>query len=270
MKSYGLTRSTTLAVKGIVELLRLVGRDKELHRQILAFSVSHDDKNVRIYGHYPVFDGEKTSFYRHSIREFVITDQAGKEKWAAYKFVRNVYDVFMPKHHKRICDAIDAIKPSAAEPFQGSLAASTPHTESNSSQEMTADSNPTRGSFKKPRLPPKVMLQQEIERLKEQLGQRDDQHRQQMDQQRQQMDYLIEQFKQRDDQHRQQMDRLIDLLKHQGPQRSRRQSLHDLESDISQGLDAPLSQRSKAESISALAEDITATGKTEEEARSTI
>ncbi|KAI9789608.1 MAG: hypothetical protein M1816_005917 [Peltula sp. TS41687] len=262
--------SMTLAVRGIVELLRLVGREKEVHRQILAFSVSHDEKNVRIYGHYPVIDGEKTSFYRHSIREFVITDQAGKEKWAAYKFVRNVYDVFMPKLHKRICDAIDAIEPLAAEPIQGSLAASTPHTGNESSQEMTANGTPTRGSFKKPRLPPKVMLQQEIERLGEQLGQRDDQHRLQMDQLRQQMDYLLEQLKQRDeqlkqrdeqlklrdDQHRQQMDRLIDLLKHQGPPRSRRQSLHDLEPDISQGLDAPLSQQSNAESISVLAGDI--------------
>ncbi|KAI9785423.1 MAG: hypothetical protein M1816_000438 [Peltula sp. TS41687] len=250
--------SMTLAVRGVVELLRLVGRERELHRQILAFSVSHDDKNVRIYGHYPMIDDEKTSFYRHPIREFVITDQAGKEKWTAYKFIRNVYEVFMPKHHKRICNAIDAIKlqkvgASAAEPFQRSLPAYIPHIGNDSSQETTADSTPTQGSFKKPRFPPKVMLQQEIERLKEQLKQRDDQHKQQMD-------YLVEQLKQRDDQHKQQMDqqqqqmnRLIDLLQRHGLQQSGRQSLHELDPGVSQRLDAPLSQQSNAESVSALA-----------------
>ena len=34
--------SMTLAVRGIVELFRLVKREKELHREILAFSISHD------------------------------------------------------------------------------------------------------------------------------------------------------------------------------------------------------------------------------------
>jgi hypothetical protein len=46
--------SMTLAVRGIVELFKLVGREKELHREILAFSISHNDESVRIYGHYPV------------------------------------------------------------------------------------------------------------------------------------------------------------------------------------------------------------------------
>ena len=44
--------SMTLAVRGVVELYRLVKRQKELHREILAYSVSHDHRTVRIYGHY--------------------------------------------------------------------------------------------------------------------------------------------------------------------------------------------------------------------------
>jgi hypothetical protein len=51
--------SMTLAVRGVVELFRLVKREKELHREILAFSISHDHQTVRIYGHYPVIDGQK-------------------------------------------------------------------------------------------------------------------------------------------------------------------------------------------------------------------
>ncbi len=42
--------SMTLAVRAVVELFRYVGREKELDREILAFSISHDHRSVRIYG----------------------------------------------------------------------------------------------------------------------------------------------------------------------------------------------------------------------------
>jgi hypothetical protein len=71
--------SMTLAVRGIVELFRLMKREKELHQEILDFSISHNDRAVRIYGHYPVIDRNKTTFYRHPIREFSFTELDGKE-----------------------------------------------------------------------------------------------------------------------------------------------------------------------------------------------
>ncbi|TAQ86373.1 hypothetical protein B7494_g5286 [Chlorociboria aeruginascens] len=101
--------SMTMAVRGVVELFRLVKREKELHREILAFSVSHDHRMVRIYGHYPVIDEKKTIFYRHLIREFSFIELDGKEKWTAYKFTKNVYDIWMPTHLKRICSVIDEL-----------------------------------------------------------------------------------------------------------------------------------------------------------------
>jgi hypothetical protein len=55
---------------------------------------------VRIYGHYPVIDGEKTTFYRHAIHTFDFTALDGKEKWTAYKFAKNVYDIRMPSVEK--------------------------------------------------------------------------------------------------------------------------------------------------------------------------
>ena len=103
--------SMTLAVRGVVELFRLVKREQELHREILAFSISHDNETVRIYGHYPVIEGKKTSFYRHTIRKFDFTEQDGREKWTAYKFTKSVYDTWMPGHFKKLCSAIDAIPP---------------------------------------------------------------------------------------------------------------------------------------------------------------
>ncbi|KAL9050961.1 MAG: hypothetical protein Q9162_006312 [Coniocarpon cinnabarinum] len=103
--------SMTLAVRGVVELYKLVKRAKELHREILAYSVSHDHRTVRIYGHYALIDGAKTTFYRHPIHEFSFIAQDGKEKWTAYKFTKNVYDIWMPKHLERICSAIDDLPP---------------------------------------------------------------------------------------------------------------------------------------------------------------
>ena len=101
--------SMTLAVRGIVEFFKLVKREKELHREILAFSISHDHRAVRIYGHYPVIDGDKATFYRHPIHTFDFTSLDGKEKWTAYKFTKNVYDLWMPNHFKRICSVIDEL-----------------------------------------------------------------------------------------------------------------------------------------------------------------
>ncbi|EDN03756.1 conserved hypothetical protein [Histoplasma mississippiense (nom. inval.)] len=103
--------SATIAARATVELFKLVKREKEIDREILTFSVSHDHTAVRIYAHYAVLEGEKTNFYRHPIHKFDFTALDGKEKWTAYKFTRNVYDRWMPTHFKRICSAIDQIPP---------------------------------------------------------------------------------------------------------------------------------------------------------------
>ncbi|KKZ60125.1 hypothetical protein EMCG_05150 [[Emmonsia] crescens] len=101
--------SMTLSVRGVVKLFRVVKREKELNRQILSFSISHDHRMVRIYGHYPVIDGNKTTYYRHSIHEFSFTALDGKEKWTSYKFVMGVYDNWAPSHFKRLCSAINGL-----------------------------------------------------------------------------------------------------------------------------------------------------------------
>lgn len=85
--------SATVAVRAAVELFKLVRHEKEIHQEILAFSLSHDNTIVRIFGHYALIEGELTTFYRHPIRKFDFTEQDGKEKWTAYKFTRNVYDI---------------------------------------------------------------------------------------------------------------------------------------------------------------------------------
>ncbi|KAL2261299.1 hypothetical protein VTK26DRAFT_4441 [Humicola hyalothermophila] len=101
--------SMTLAVRGVVELFRTVKREDEVNREILAFSISHDHQSVRIYGHYPVITGKDTKYYRHPIRNFSFTELDGKEKWTAYRFTKNVYDIWMPQHFEKICSAINQL-----------------------------------------------------------------------------------------------------------------------------------------------------------------
>ncbi|KAI4172145.1 MAG: hypothetical protein LQ346_008653, partial [Caloplaca aetnensis] len=103
--------SMTLAVRGIVELFRLVNRAQELHRRVLAFSVSHDHNTARIYGHYPVVEGGKTTYYRYPIRNYSFTERKGLERWTAYRFTKNVYDIWMPELFGMISSAVDQVSP---------------------------------------------------------------------------------------------------------------------------------------------------------------
>ena len=112
--------SASVAVKGLADLFRKVHREKDVHQTILAFSISHDNEAVRIYGHYPLITGEETHCYRYVIHKFDITAQDGKEKWTGYKFTKNIYDIFVPIHLERIRSAIDQLPDPqvfSVEPF---------------------------------------------------------------------------------------------------------------------------------------------------------
>lgn len=99
--------SMTVAVRGIVHLFRQVNREKELDRQILAFSISHNDSLVRFYGHYAEIHGKTTKYYRHKIREFTFTTEA--DRWTAYHFTQNIYIHWMPQHLDLLYSAIDML-----------------------------------------------------------------------------------------------------------------------------------------------------------------
>lgn len=110
---------------------------------------------MRIYGHYATIDEDKTNFYRHSIYPADITNLGGKERWKAYKFTKNVYDIWMPIQHKRICSAIDDL-PSELN-FDPSQSASLPQTEESS-------------GFKRPGQPASKMRKAQTSQLKDQLA----------------------------------------------------------------------------------------------------
>jgi hypothetical protein len=73
--------SASIAVNAIVQLYKAVGREGEINRKILTFSISHDNETVRIYGHYAVIDGKDITFHRCKIHKFSLIALNGKEKW---------------------------------------------------------------------------------------------------------------------------------------------------------------------------------------------
>ncbi|KAH7157742.1 hypothetical protein B0J13DRAFT_434754 [Dactylonectria estremocensis] len=120
--------SAAISIGGIVELFRAAGRAHEIDREILAFSVSHDQTVMRIYGHYPVITDEKTAYHRYPIYAFTISPQCTKNRWSAYQFTMNMYDTWMPHHLAKLRRAINQLPlpPNADAAYADASYATTP------------------------------------------------------------------------------------------------------------------------------------------------
>jgi hypothetical protein len=101
--------SMTIALRGIVDLYRKADRAPEVHRRVLGFSISHDDRTARIYAHYPEIDGESTTYFRDTIRALTFGDGEGKDRWQCYQFTLNVCQTFAPALLKRLMAVTDKL-----------------------------------------------------------------------------------------------------------------------------------------------------------------
>lgn len=208
-----------MAVRDIVKLFKLVNREEELHRKVLAFFISHDDKSVRIYGHYALIKERAATFYRHPIRTFDFTEQNGREKWTAYQFTKSVYFEFMSKLHELICSAIDQISLNQASqgaslppqiPLNNLFDSTDLESEQPNSQEMTASapaSQDTAGSKRK-RLTGNAVLQRQLDQRDEQI----ERLMQEMKEQRQESKEQRQESKEQLEQQRQQISKLTEAL----------------------------------------------------------
>ena len=111
--------SGSVAVNALVTLYRAAGRERELHRKIVAFSISHDTEIFKIYGHFASFEETEPRFYRYPIKRAFIMDR--QDRWTAYRFTRNLYDLFAPLHLERITSVLDSL-PENATIWGGPLA----------------------------------------------------------------------------------------------------------------------------------------------------
>lgn len=71
----------TVTLRGIVDVYRKASRAEEVHRRVLGYSISHDNRSARIYAHYPKINGESTIYFRDTIRELTFGDMNGKDRW---------------------------------------------------------------------------------------------------------------------------------------------------------------------------------------------
>jgi hypothetical protein len=107
--------SCSVAVKALLKLEQKADRYRENDKQfesllgkILVYSISHDQKNARVYGHFALAEGEIWRYYRHFIDSF---DIANKERdlLALHNFARNVLTKYAPELLERIRKAIAAL-----------------------------------------------------------------------------------------------------------------------------------------------------------------
>ncbi|KAF2722497.1 hypothetical protein K431DRAFT_283909 [Polychaeton citri CBS 116435] len=103
--------SMAIAVRAVVMLFHYLKLEEELDREILGFSVSHNDRSAVIYAHYPTINGSEINYFRHEVNTIEYAMSLGDDRWKTYKFIRNVYDTWMPMHLQRLRSAIDQIPP---------------------------------------------------------------------------------------------------------------------------------------------------------------
>ena len=228
--------SASIAVRAIIELYKNAfgtthpNRVDELYGQVLAFSVSHNNELVNLYGHYAVLSDDSTKpqkFYRYHIDMFSLTIRNGADRYKAYNFVFNIYEKFAPMHRKRIKDAV-AFLPTIAERTGLSFAASDLTLEEKDSQQSSQDVGlQDDGVFKTPSEPASVSRQKEARRREEQFAkllqeskEREEKTKQESKEREEKMERQLqqqtEQLKQQMEQMKQQMEQqkeIISLLK---------------------------------------------------------
>ena len=175
--------SASIAVGAIIELYKAAfgttypDRMNELNGQVLAFSVSHNNSLVYLYGHYAVLSDDSTrtpKFYRYDIAIFSFTLYDGADRYKAYNFVRNVYEKFAPEHRKRIKDAVASL-PALAERTGLAFAASDLALEDTTSQQNSqVAGSQDDGVFRAPSEPASVakirQMEEENKKLQEQVA----------------------------------------------------------------------------------------------------
>lgn len=73
--------------------------------QILVFSVSHDQKDARLYGHYAVLRGENWTYHRYFIDAFNLFPKRD-DILTLHNFIHNLFKTHLPAHVQRLKDAL--------------------------------------------------------------------------------------------------------------------------------------------------------------------
>jgi hypothetical protein len=161
---------------------------ESLNGQVIVFSISHDQRDARLYGHYAIVRGEKWTYYRYHIGTFNIL-MSQKDLLAIYNFVQNVLESHVPNHVQRLQDALSAIPEPSTLSFCASSMSLNDNSQQNS-QERDAD------GFAVPALP-SASQNRELVKTKEQ----NDRLLEQITKQNEQISKLMEQLEEEGKRH---------------------------------------------------------------------
>ena len=95
------------------DLYRLANRLDELKGRPFIFSIVHDNRRLRILGHYidVVEDGPGESDFEFRARDLVsMEDFIEEDRWVAYRFSHNLYHSWWPEHLQIITDISKAAR----------------------------------------------------------------------------------------------------------------------------------------------------------------
>ncbi|KAF4546260.1 uncharacterized protein LTHEOB_4257 [Lasiodiplodia theobromae] len=102
--------SMFIAVRATVKLFEIANLQDDINREILAFSVGYNQRDVEVHAYYPILDKDCTKIFRREIlSNSLMPSRNSNDPWKALDLVRNVYEIWAPEHLDRVRKAIDAI-----------------------------------------------------------------------------------------------------------------------------------------------------------------
>ena len=197
--------SASIAARAVIQLYRKISSAEQLNRQILTISVSHNNTTIKVFGHFAHIDNEHITFFRHRIYAADFAADFASRDWAkAYRITRGIYDHFFPKHLDRIASALPKFRQRALESFTSQLGLDSGAEDSSQEATPSATSSQDSGLFKKPSRPSTSKLQEENDRLRDQLlsvlREQQAQNAQQKEEQQEQKDMMERQLAQQKEQ----------------------------------------------------------------------
>lgn len=185
-----------------------------LNGQILVFSISHDQKDARLYGHYALLHGDKWTYHRYFINSFnlLLNRNNVLDVLALYNFVQNLFKSHLPIHVQRLKDAL------AAFPEPGVLSSAASGVTSTDENFQQNQPNRDADGFVMPGAPASVSRSEEAA-MKQQMDilvqQMEKQQREQLEQQRQSAEReerMRQESKLREEKMQKQLDELMKLV----------------------------------------------------------
>ncbi|KAI9888456.1 MAG: hypothetical protein M1814_006903 [Vezdaea aestivalis] len=143
---------------------------EKLDGHALVYSISHDQKDARLYGHYAILNQERWTYYRYRIKAFDLYNTS--DLLAIYNFVQNLLKDYVPVLVKRLKAAIAVLpEPSTLSFYTSEM--SLGDVDPRGRSQVQDDDN-----FKKPTLPASAVNSLRADKLERQLKEQQKQQEQ--------------------------------------------------------------------------------------------